>query len=129
MNYNKIFKIILSFIFLVISLFNFKNYIDYKNEKIENKKIISYEFVNKKDNKSGRGSSYDMVVKYKDKLHTISITSNEYDMIDNGKLPKLYYLENSKELFSDWTIKLKLRITVLFFSLFLASFIWGLLSR
>lgn len=115
-----ILKTIFGLLFISLSIYFFRDYFDFKSE-IVNNKLISYSFIEKKINKGGRGESYDMIFFYNRQKHSISITSTEYYLIEEGKFPKLYLSKKSNSIFSVWSIKRSLRLGILFLSLSIIS--------
>jgi len=67
-----------------------------------------------------------MYFDYKSKEHTISLTSKEFELIDDKIYPTLYVSERTGKIFSMWTIKQSFRITIIFFILsIIAIFPWS----
>lgn len=127
MNKDTIIGVVLSVMFIGVSINYLKNYIDFKSAISENKPI-PYTIIDKKINKGGRGVSYDMIIEYKNSRQTISITSKDYDWIQSGKYPELYYSKRSGLIFSKWEVKKAFRVALLFFILFVvvvARQAWG----
>jgi|688.fasta_scaffold282098_2 hypothetical protein len=120
MRFNKIIKYFFGVIFLFISLYNYTNYLDFYNSLNEPQKI-KYLFVSKKINIGGRGNSYEMIINYKNKLKTISLTSKEYTLIDIKNYPILYEGKRTGYIFSKWVVKKSLRISILFFLMFVVA--------
>jgi hypothetical protein len=129
MNKTKAVKFVLGIIFFSISVKFFMDYIDF-NSSISESKPIVYSFVEKRINRGGRGESYDMIIEYKNRERTISINSKEYDLIEKGDFPKLFYSKNTDSIFSKWSIKLSFRITILFLLLSIVSIVpWNKLVK
>ncbi|MFW0739391.1 hypothetical protein [Flavobacterium sp. T12S277] len=122
MKKKRLLKFILGLLFISISIISFYNYLEFKSSFINNKSL-SYSFVEKRINRGGRGESYEMDFLYNNKKHSISITSNEYNLIEEGKYPDLYFSERSGNFFSKWEAKKSFRISLLFFSLFIFTII------
>ncbi len=124
MNKINVFKVFMGLVFLGISFKFFRDYIDFKHS-ISNTPPISYHFINKRENIGGRGNSYDMTIEYQKKQHTLSITSKEYRLIEKGIFPKLFCSNTSKIVFSNWTIRMSLRISIMcLFFFIVAVFPW-----
>lgn len=122
MNKKRLLKFILGLLFISISIISFRNYLDFKSSLINNKPL-SYLFIEERINTGGRGESYEMDFLYNNNKYSISITSTEYDLIQEGKYPNLYFSKNSNKFFSKWEIKKSFRISILFFSLFIFTII------
>lgn len=116
----QILKIVFRILFLSIATISLWFYLDYK-QAIDTQFSIEYKFIEKKANKGGRGTHYEMKVYYANKYYNISLTKQEYTNIDNNQFPTLYFSEKNKDIFSNWELRLTLRITLLFFGLFLIS--------
>ena len=129
MNKTKAVKFTLGIIFFSISVKFFTNYVDFISSISESKPIV-YSFVEKKINRGGRGESYDMIIEYNNGERTISITSKEYDLIEKGDFPKLFYSKNTDSIFSKWSIKLSLRVSILFLLLSIVAILpWNKLVK
>lgn len=129
MTKGKVIRIVLSTLYISICLYNLKDYLEF-NRSVSDSKPIPYLFIDKKINKGARGESYDMVYKHNDQEKTISITSDEYELIEKKVYPELYLSIKTGKVFSKWVLKKSLRITLLFFMLFLVTvFPWSLLSK
>lgn len=129
MNKTKAVKYIFGVLFLSVSIYSLMNYIDFRNALTKSKPIV-YSFIEKRVNKGGRGESYDMIIKFKNKERTISITSKEFELIENGKYPELFYSNDTDSIFSKWSIKLSLRITILFLLLSIVAILpWNKLVK
>jgi len=64
-----------------------------------------------------------MIILYDDKLYNINLTHNEYQKIENSIPPDLFYSETTEKVFSEWEIKMTLRISLIFLIGFLITFI------
>jgi hypothetical protein len=124
MSKRNVIKISLGLLFIIISIYFLKNYMEFNS--FSNNKPISYLFLDKRINKGGRGESYEMDFKYNNHVESISITSKEYDLIEEKQYPELYYSDYSGSIYSEWEKKKALRIALLFFILFICSvFPWN----
>ena len=88
MNKTKVVKYVFGVLFFCVSIYSLRSYIDCKSTVSESKPIV-YFLVETRINKGGRGKSYDMIIKYQNREKTISITSKEFELIENGKYPEL----------------------------------------
>lgn len=122
MNKSKILKYIFSVLFLCVTIYSLFNYIHFRNALSEFKPIV-YSYIEKRVNRGGRGESYDMIIEYKNKKRTISITSQDFDLIENGIYPELYYSQDIDSVFSKWSVKVSLRVAILFLLLSIMSII------
>jgi hypothetical protein len=128
MNKSSIVKLVLSVVYVGIALTYFMKYLDFSSS-VDTNKPLSYVYVDKRIKKGGRGESYEMDYSYKNQTETISITSKEYDLISAQQYPDLYY-SKAGVVFSAWEIKKSLRITVLFFGLFVVTITpWNFLLK
>lgn len=71
---------------------------------------IDYTYEGRRERKGGRGSSYEMRVRYQDRHYTLSITSDLYAELGSGRLPRLYYNSVFDKVISAWQETLALRI-------------------
>ncbi|MEN2413174.1 hypothetical protein [Flavobacterium mesophilum] len=120
MKKEKLLKVVLGLLFFSISFIAFENYLHFKSSLVNNKPL-AYLFIDKRINKGGRGESYEMDFLYKKQMHSISITGNEYDLIEKGQYPDLYLTKNKDDIFSKWSLKMSFRIALLFFLLFVLT--------
>lgn len=102
------------FIFLSISIYSLYNYCVYRLD-VKKSKLLEYEFV-RKDEKNGRGRYYTMQLIYEHRSYSVSITEHEYDEIDDGIYPSLYYSEKKGTIFSEWEMNSSWRVFLLFFT-------------
>jgi hypothetical protein len=116
MNKEQIIQYLMGLIFLVVSVSSLINYIGFRHA-ISESKTIEYSILEKRINKGGRGESFDLIIKFQNREQTISITSKEFDMIENGEYPELYFSKYTNSIFSKWSITRSLRLTILFFIL------------
>lgn len=125
----KIVKFILGLIFFSIFINYLGDYIDFKTAMFESTPI-SYSYIDKRINRGGRGETYEMDYQYNNIKGTLSITSKEYDLIEDAEYPELFYSKRSRLIFSKWEMKKAFRITILFLALFIiAIFPWNRLPR
>ena len=105
-----VFRIVFGLVLMCIVIVHFCNYLEYSNA-IKGSNPITYKYISKKLN-SGRGSSYDMSLTYNNKIYTTSITGKEYELIDTGVYPTLYFSDKSKTIYSKWIVAMNLRISI-----------------
>jgi hypothetical protein len=60
-----------------------------------------------------------MSLSYNNKIYTTSITSKEYELIDSGVYPILYFSDKSKTIYSKWVIAMNLRISIVMLFVFI----------
>lgn len=104
MDKSKLIKYIFGLLF-GISIYSLTNYIDSRHAISEGQPIL-YTIAEKRINKGGRGESYELIIKFQNKEHTISITSKEFDLIEDGRHPELYFSKYTGTIYSKWTITL-----------------------
>lgn len=112
-----VFRIVFGLVLLCIAFVHFCNYLEY-SYAIGSNKPIAYKYISKELN-SGRGVSYDMNLAYNNKNYTTSITSKEYDLINKGVYPTLYFSDKSKTIYSKWVIAMNLRISLVMLFVFI----------
>ncbi len=118
MKFNKISIVILPLIFGAISINYFRKYLILKPILGS---PIAYEVISSKVNKGGRGQSFNMTVRYQKQPYELAITGNDYRNLKKGKYPTLYYSVKLNEVFYHWTIKMSLRIALIFFVFFIVG--------
>ncbi len=123
MNKSIVVKFFLGALFLSVSIYSFMKYFEFRNAFLEGKPIV-YSLIEKRINKGSRGGdSYKIVVEYNKSEQTVTVTSQDFDLIDKGKYPELYYSQYSDSVFSKWSVKVSLRVAILFLLLSIMSII------
>jgi len=86
-------------------------------------KRISYMFVSKVLN-PGRGHYTDVNIRYKDSVYVVSLRYTNYDKIDEGILPDLYYSARKDYVFDkDTELRSRISGVILFLVNFIITFL------
>ncbi len=119
----KLIIIALRILLVCLLIFVSFEYLRYKGI-ILNEKPIYYSLVSKKEHKGGRGSYFTIAIKFRNNIYHVSATSKMFYQIEEGSLPNLYYSKTNDSVFSDWTIKILLRIWFLLLIVLTTTFFY-----